>query len=66
MGYKYFLDFKSHHSILINTPLQTHPRPSVDAQNFYFDGSRINSRVGWTRARFVCLDVEPKTLHQAW
>jgi hypothetical protein len=30
------------------------------------DGPRINPRMGWTRAGFVCGDVEPKTLHQVW
>jgi hypothetical protein len=53
MGYKYFPDFKTHHSILIDTFLRNHPRPFMDAQNFCFDGPRINPRVGWTRAR-IC------------
>ena len=32
--------------------IQSH-KISVDAQNFCFDGPRINPRMGWTRAGFV-------------
>jgi hypothetical protein len=30
------------------------------------NGPRIDPRTGWTRAKFVCGDVETKTLLQVW